>query len=28
VGLWRSSRKNKPVVEGEPTTVMNQQKAA
>jgi hypothetical protein len=28
VGMWRASRKNKPVVEGEPAPVMNQQKAA
>ena len=27
-GMWRSSRKNKPAVQGEPATVMNEQKAA
>jgi radical SAM superfamily enzyme YgiQ (UPF0313 family) len=27
-GMWRASRKNKVVVEGEPTTVMSEQKAA
>jgi hypothetical protein len=28
IGMWRSSRKNKNVVEGEPAPVMNHQKAA
>ncbi len=27
-GMWRSSRKNKPLVQGEPATVINEQKAA